>query len=218
MFHVKHSSESEEFAPEVEPAVAAQIFGAGIDKARAYAQALIRDGDILGLLGPREMPKIWTRHILNSAVVAELIEPGQKVADVGSGAGLPGIPMAIVRPDAEFVLIEPMERRASWLAEQVKVLDLKNVRVVRARAEEVGEAFDVVTARALSALPKLLRQCVPMTLNGGQILALKGSRAADEIEEAKSLQKKLRIASFEIVMTGAELLAEPTLVVRTTLV
>lgn len=238
MFHVKHSSESElsggeaelltggeaeqaapeVFEPEIEPAVAAQIFGAGIDKARAYAQALIRDGDILGLLGPREMPKIWTRHILNSAVVAELIEPGQKVADVGSGAGLPGIPMAIVRPDAEFVLIEPMERRASWLADQVKVLDLKNVRVVRARAEEVGEAFDVVTARALSALPKLLRQCVPMTLNGGQILALKGSRAADEIEEAKSLQKKLRIASFEIVMTGAELLAEPTLVVRTTLV
>lgn len=230
MFHVKHSSESElnggeaelvapeVFEPESEPAVAAQIFGAGIDQARAYALALIRDGDTLGLLGPREMPKIWTRHILNSAVVAELIQPGQKVADVGSGAGLPGIPMAIVRPDAEFVLIEPMERRATWLAEQVKALNLKNVRVVRARAEEVGEAFDVVTARALSALPKLLRQCVPMTLNGGQILALKGSRAADEIEEAKSLQKKLRIASFEIVMTGAELLAEPTLVVRTTLV
>jgi 16S rRNA (guanine527-N7)-methyltransferase len=164
------------------------------------------------------MPKIWTRHILNSAVVAELVGPGQKVADVGSGAGLPGIPMAIVRPDTEFVLIEPMERRANWLAEQVAALGLKNVRVVRARAEEVGEAFDVVTARALSALPKLLRQCVPMTLNGGQILALKGSRAADEIEEAKSLQKKLRIASFEIVLTGAELLAEPTLVVRTTLV
>jgi len=111
-----------------------------------------------------------------------------------------------------------MERRANWLVEQVAALGLKNVRVVRARAEEVGEAFDVVTARALSALPKLLRQCVPMTLNGGQILALKGSRAADEIEEAKSLQKKLRIASFEIVLTGAELLAEPTLVVRTTLV
>jgi 16S rRNA (guanine527-N7)-methyltransferase len=234
MFHVKHSSESqvgdtvsssadaspsaEQFAPEIEPAVAAKIFGEGIDKARAYAAALIRDGDTLGLLGPREMPKIWTRHILNSAVVAELIEPGQKVADVGSGAGLPGIPMAIAQPGAEFVLIEPMERRANWLVEQVAALELKNVRVLRARAEDVGEAFDVVTARALSALPKLLRQCVPMTLNGGQIIALKGSRAADEIEEAKSLQKKLRIASFEIVLTGAELLAEPTLVVRTTLV
>lgn len=229
MFHVKHESDSElvtgdseqsaeQFAPEIEPAVAAKIFGAGIDQARSYAAALIRDGDTLGLLGPREMPKIWTRHILNSAVVAELIEPGQKVADVGSGAGLPGIPMAIAQPGAEFVLIEPMERRANWLVEQVAALGLKNVRVVRARAEEVGEAFDVVTARALSALPKLLRQCVPMTLNGGQIIALKGSRAADEIEEAKSLQKKLRIASFEIVLTGVDLLAEPTLVVRTRLV
>jgi 16S rRNA (guanine527-N7)-methyltransferase len=208
----------ETFEVELEPASAVEIFGAGIDKARAYAAALVRDGDELGLLGPREMPKLWTRHILNSAVVAELVEPGKKVADVGSGAGLPGIPMAIAQPEATFVLIEPMERRSKWLQEQVDALGLSNVRVHRARAEEVGEAFDIVTARAVSALPKLLRMTVPLTRDGGEIIALKGSKAADEIEESKKLQKKLKISGFEILHTGAKFLAEPTLVVRTKLI
>ncbi len=208
----------ETFEVELEPASAAEIFGAGIDKARAYAAALVRDGDELGLLGPREMPKLWTRHILNSAVVAELVDADKKVADVGSGAGLPGIPMAIAQPAATFVLIEPMERRSKWLQEQVDALGLTNVRVHRARAEEVGEAFDIVTARAVSALPKLLRMTVPLTRDGGEIIALKGSKAADEIEESKKLQKKLRISGFEILYTGAKFLAEPTLVVRTKLV
>lgn len=208
----------ETFEVELEPASAVEIFGAGIDKARAYAAALVRDGDELGLLGPREMPKLWTRHILNSAVVAELVEPGKKVADVGSGAGLPGIPMAVAQPEATFVLIEPMERRSKWLQEQVDALGLTNVRVHRARAEEVGEAFDIVTARAVSALPKLLRMTVPLTRDGGEIIALKGSKAADEIEESKKLQKKLKISGFEILHTGAKFLAEPTLVVRTKLI
>ncbi|WP_138316695.1 16S rRNA (guanine(527)-N(7))-methyltransferase RsmG [Rhodoluna limnophila] len=211
-------TETPDFTPEAEPAIAATIFGAGIDKARGYAAALVRDGDELGLLGPREMPKLWSRHILNSAVVAELVPAGKKVADVGSGAGLPGIPMAIAQPDAEFVLIEPMERRSNWLKQQVEELGLTNVRVIRARAEEVGEAFDIVTARAVSALPKLLRMTVPLTRNGGEIIALKGSKAADEIEESKALQKKLKIAGFEILVTGGQHLAEPTTVVRTTLV
>lgn len=208
----------ENFQPETEPAIAVEIFGAGIEKARAYAAALVRDGDELGLLGPRELPKLWTRHILNSAVVAELVSPGKKVADVGSGAGLPGIPMAIAQPQAQFVLIEPMERRSTWLQQQVNELGLDNVRVLRARAEEVGEVFDMVTARAVSALPKLLKITVPLTRDGGQIIALKGSKAADEIEESKKLQKKLKIAGFEIVRAGEGRLAEPTTVVRTTLV
>lgn len=208
----------DEFAPEIEPAQAAVIFGAQIDQARAYFKALVRDGDLLGLLGPREMPKLWTRHILNSAVVAELVLPGQSVADVGSGAGLPGIPMALAQPGAHFTLIEPMERRSDWLKQMVQELGLSNVTVNRARAEEVGDVFDVVTARAVSALPKLLKMCVPLTRHGGEIIALKGSKAGEEIEESKKLQKKLGIESFEIVRCGQELLAEPTLVVRTKLV
>ena len=206
-----------DYTPEVEPGIATSIFGAGLDQARAYAHLLIRDGDMLGLLGPREMPKLWSRHILNSAVVAELVNPGETVADVGSGAGLPGIPMAIAQPGAHFTLIEPMERRSDWLIETVAALGLTNVSVKRARAEEVGDVYDVVTARAVSALPKLLRLCVPLTRDGGRILALKGSKAADEINESRNLMKKLKIENFEIVQTGAQFLTEPTTVVRTTL-
>ena len=207
----------QDFTPEVEPAIAEAVFGIGLVQARAYSQLLIRGGDILGLLGPREMPKLWSRHILNSAVVAELVNPGETVADVGSGAGLPGIPMAIAQPESHFTLIEPMERRSDWLLETVEELGLKNVSIKRARAEEVGDVFDVVTARAVSALPKLLRLCVPLTRDGGQILALKGSKAAEEIEDSRNLMKKLKIESFEIVQTGAQILTEPTTVVRTTL-
>jgi 16S rRNA (guanine527-N7)-methyltransferase len=208
----------EVFEPELEPIQAAAVFGDRIDLARGYAAALVRDSDLLGLLGPREMPRLWSRHILNSAVVAELVTPGKTVCDIGSGAGLPGIPMAIVLPDTRFTLIEPMERRSDWLISVVEELGLKNVEVLRARAEEVGEAFDIATARAVSALPKLLRLCVPLVRHGGEILALKGSKAADEIEDAKRIQKKMGISSFEIVHAGAGLLTEPTLVVRTKLV
>ncbi|MFM2024733.1 MAG: hypothetical protein RLZZ56_746 [Actinomycetota bacterium] len=208
----------EVFELETEPAAAAAVFGDRLDLARGYANALVRDGDLLGLLGPREMPRLWSRHILNSAVVAELVAPGKTVCDIGSGAGLPGIPMAIVLPETRFTLIEPMERRSDWLVSVVEELGLTNVEVLRARAEEVGEAFDIATARAVSALPKLLRMCVPLVRHGGEILALKGSKAAEEIEEAKRLQKKLGIASFKIELAGAQLLPEPTLVVRTKLV
>lgn len=207
MFHVEH-----------EPAAAAQIFGPNIDKARAYTAALVADGETLGLLGPREYPRIWTRHVLNSAVVAELVPAGVTVADVGSGAGLPGIPMALVQPEAHFTLIEPMERRSDWLKEQVEKLGLTNVSVLRARAEEVGEVFDVVTARAVKALPQLLQMCVPMTRHGGQIIALKGEKAQLEIDDSKRLMKKLDISSFDIVFTGEQFLDEPTRVVRTKLV
>lgn len=207
-----------DFEPESEPASAARIFGLNIDKARAYTAALIADGETLGLLGPREYPRIWTRHVLNSAVVAELVPAGVTVADVGSGAGLPGIPMAIAQPEAYFTLIEPMERRSDWLKEQVEKLELKNVSVLRARAEEVGEAFDIVTARAVKALPQLLQMCVPMTKHGGEIIALKGEKAQLEIDDSKRLMKKLDIQSFDIVFTGEQFLDEPTRVVRTKLV
>ena len=206
MFHVEH-----------EPDSAALIFGSGIEKARKYTAALVADGETLGLLGPREYSKIWTRHVLNSAVVAELVPAGVTVADVGSGAGLPGIPMAICQPESHFTLIEPMERRSEWMKQQIAELGPTNVTVLRARAEEVGEVFDIVTARALKPMPKLLEMCVPMTKHGGQIIALKGERAAEEITDSKRLINKLGIASFEIVFTGEQFLEEPTRVVRTQL-
>jgi 16S rRNA (guanine527-N7)-methyltransferase len=203
---------------EAEPESAKAIFGPQIDKARAFAQKLANDSDDLGLLGPRELDKLWSRHILNSAVVSETVKAGDLVADVGSGAGLPGIPMAIALPEANFVLIEPMERRSNWMLEVIEELGLTNVEVRRARAEEVLDLkFDIVTARAVAALDKLLRLTVHLLKPGGSLVALKGSKAAEEIEVARKLQKKLGIASFEIQICGEKFLAEPTSIVKTTL-
>jgi 16S rRNA (guanine527-N7)-methyltransferase len=203
---------------ELEPAVAKEIFGERIELARDYAAALARDSDTLGLLGPRELEILWSRHILNSAVVAQLVADGKTVADVGSGAGLPGIPMAIAQPNAHFTLIEPMERRSDWLQLQVDQLGLTNVEVLRARAEEVGNVYDIVTARAVSNLSKLLRLTVDLIRSGGELLALKGAKAGEEIAEAQKLAKKLKIEGFDLLTVGAEYLADPTTVVRTRLI
>jgi 16S rRNA (guanine527-N7)-methyltransferase len=208
--------ENIDYTPEVEPIEAQEVFGSHIAQARQYFDLLVRDGDLLGLIGPREMPKLWSRHILNSAVVADLVEDGQTVADVGSGAGFPGIPMAIMKPHTKFVLIEPMERRANWLSDVVvPTLGLENVKVLRGRAEEAPlRNYDVTTARAVSALPKLLRMLAPLTVAGGQVLAMKGSKAQEEIEDSKPLAKKLKLDSFEIITVGENLLIDPTTVVR----
>jgi 16S rRNA (guanine527-N7)-methyltransferase len=208
---------SDELDIEQEPAAAAAIFGSGIDLARAYTQRLAADSETFGLLGPRELPKIWSRHVINSALLSELVPDGSLVADVGSGAGLPGIPMAIAQPKAHFTLIEPMERRANWLLSVVNDLGIKNVEVIRARAEEVSRTdFDIVTARAVAALDKLLKLLTPLTRGSKlkTVLALKGSRAPAEIAEAKPRLQRLGFGEPEIMTLGLGKAPETATVVR----
>src|SRR5918993_2701250 len=168
------------------PAAAGQVFGAGLAGAVAYAELLATDGTVRGLIGPREVPRLWDRHLLNSAVIGELVPTGARVVDVGSGAGLPGIPLALARPDIEVVLLEPLARRAVFLTECVRRLALPKVAVVRGRAEEgdvrrrLGGA-DVVTARAVAPLERLAGWCLPLLRPGGRLLALKGESAAEEL-------------------------------------
>jgi 16S rRNA (guanine527-N7)-methyltransferase len=202
---------------EPEPAAAAEIFGAQVDLARAYTSRLAQDSETFGLLGPRELPRIWGRHVINSALLVELVASGTKVADIGSGAGLPGIPMAIAKPDALFTLIEPMERRSGWLQTVVDDLGLKNVEVLRARAEDVQRTdFDIATARAVAALDKLLKLLTPLIRGSSQktVLAMKGSRAPIEIVEAQSRLANLGFEAPEIITLGQGRVPETATVVR----
>ncbi len=201
---------------EVEPEVAAVIFGDRIDRARAFTQALALHGEERGLIGPLEPARLWSRHILNSAVAAPLFSG--RVGDMGSGAGLPGIVLAIARPDVEWVLIEPMERRVAWLDEQVAELGLENVEVVRARGEDWkrGPVLDAVTARAVSALRTLLPVTAPLVRDGGELILLKGANAQAEIDAAAKQLKKFRVTDVRIEVVGEDLLSEPTRVIRGT--
>ena len=208
---------AEELDIEQEPAAASEIFGAGIELARSYTSRLAQDSETFGLLGPRELPRIWSRHVINSALLSELVPDETLVADVGSGAGLPGIPMAIAQPKAHFTLIEPMERRANWLSAVVADLGIKNVDVIRARAEEVSRTdFDIVTARAVAALDKLLKLLTPLTRGSNlkTVLALKGSRAPEEISEAKPRLQRLGFGEPEILTLGLGKAPETATVVR----
>jgi len=202
---------------ELEPEYSQVVFGQGIDKARAYAAILARDSDTFGLLGPRELPKLWSRHVLNSGLLGELIQPGDKVVDVGSGAGLPGIPMAIAVPEAHFTLVEPMERRSSWLASVVQELGLENVEVIRSRAEDLERTdFTVATARAVAALDKLLRLLTPLIRGSksGTVLAMKGSKAPEEIQLAAKRMERLGFEAPEILTLGEGKAPETATVVR----
>lgn len=199
---------------EAEPAVAATLFGDRIDTARAFTDALAREGEQRGLIGPLELPRLWTRHILNSAIAAPLFHG--RVADIGSGAGLPGLVLAIARPDVHWTLIEPMERRVTWLTEQVDELGLENVEILRARAEDVGRpgAFDVVTARAVSALRTLLPLTAPLVRDGGEVTLLKGMNAANEVDAAQKQIKKYKLSDVRVEVLGEGVLPEITRVIR----
>lgn len=201
---------------ESEPTAAAAIFGDRIDLARQFTQALAAHGEERGLIGPLELPRLWSRHILNTAVIAPLFSG--VVGDVGSGAGLPGLVLAIARPDVQWVLIEPMERRVTWLREQADALGLDNVEVVRARAEDWnrGPVLDAVTARAVSALRTLVPITAPLVRDGGELILLKGASAAQEIDAAAKQLRNFGIADARIEVVGEDLLTDPSRVVRGT--
>ncbi|MFF2372071.1 16S rRNA (guanine(527)-N(7))-methyltransferase RsmG [Agromyces sp. NPDC058110] len=202
-------------ALEAEPEAAAAVFGEQLELGRRFTESLARHGEELGLIGPLELPRLWTRHIVNSGLVAPLLRPG-RVADVGSGAGLPGIVLAIIRPDVSFTLIEPMERRVDWLTRQVGELGLQNVVVERARAEDSAfkRQFDQVTARAVSALRTLIPVTAPLLKAGGEFVLLKGAGVAGEIGAAEKVFRKYRVVDPEVVELGADLDTEITRVFR----
>ncbi|TDN44352.1 16S rRNA m(7)G-527 methyltransferase [Curtobacterium flaccumfaciens] len=203
---------------EDEPAAAATLFGDRIDVARSFTNELARRGEELGLIGPLEPPRLWTRHILNSAVLAPLLEARGRVADVGSGAGLPGLVLAIARPDVHLTLIEPMERRVDWLTTEAERLGLDNVDVVRARAEDVADdiVVDQVTARAVSALSKLIPLTAPLVRSGGQLILMKGARVEDEMEKARKVILRTHLTDVEVLELGVGVVEETTRVFRAT--
>lgn len=196
---------------------AQQLFGDRLDLAKRYTEHLASSGIVRGLIGPREAPRLWERHVLNCAVVQELIPEKARVVDVGSGAGLPGLCLALARPDISITLVEPLERRVQWLNEVIEDLQLTNVTVMRARAEQAKKELknvDVVTARAVSALIGLVDITLPLLKGRGQLLALKGRSAQDEVDKAKKKFNRFGVRSAEVLTVGEDLLSEPTTVVR----
>jgi 16S rRNA (guanine527-N7)-methyltransferase len=211
MFHVKHVEVS------AAPQVADAIFGANVERAQQYAEILAGAGVERGLIGPREVDRLWDRHIFNSAAVAELLETGERVADIGSGAGLPGIPLALARPDLRLTLIEPLLRRSEFLREVVDDLGIE-VTVVRGRAEEtavrhqVGD-MDAVVSRAVASLDKLAKWSLPLLRPGGRMLAIKGDRADDEILEHRRVMRALGAVDERVIRCGADYVNPPATVV-----
>ena len=214
--HVPHA-DLPETETETEPAYTEAIFGDRIDLARRYTHDLARRGEELGLIGPLELPRLWTRHIVNCALVAPLLRPG-RVGDVGSGAGLPGLVLAVARPDCQLVLIEPMERRVDWLRFEAQELGLDNVTVVRARAEDtrLDTPLDQVTARAVTALSKLIPATARLLKHGGEMIFMKGSRVDDEVAAARKVIQRHHLVNVEVLVLGGGVTPEVTRVFRAT--
>jgi 16S rRNA (guanine527-N7)-methyltransferase len=201
-----------------EPPSIDEVFGAAVEVARRFADLLASDGVERGLIGPREVPRLWERHLLNCAVVLPLVPAGAVAADIGSGAGLPGLVWALARSDLKVTLVEPMLRRVRFLEEAVRHLELSNVDIVRARAEELHGTrdFDVVMARAVAPLSRLASWCLPLVRPGGMMVALKGASAADELAEASSTISRLAGSPGRVATYGRGVLETPTRVVIVT--
>jgi 16S rRNA (guanine527-N7)-methyltransferase len=200
-----------------EPSEANEVFGRALDQARRYAELLATDGVTRGLIGPRETERLWDRHLINCAVVAELLPERGVLVDIGSGAGLPGVVLAMLRPSLEVILLEPLLRRSVFLEECVAELGLSNATVVRARAEEKAAAHiraDVATARAVAPLGRLAGWAAPLLRPGGELLAIKGQTAADEIEAARPVLSRLGALSAEVLQAGHGRVVIATTVVR----
>lgn len=197
------------------PQGAHRLFGGRLARAEAFTAILADTGVSHGLIGPREVPILWERHVLNCAVIEDAFEADARVVDVGSGAGLPGIAVAIARPDLDIHLVEPMLRRTEWLTTTVADLGLDNVTVHRGRAEEFHDVLlaRYVTARAVARLDKLARWCLPLVTPGGSMIAMKGRAAAEELESATKVLRRLGVTSSRVTPHGDGLVDEPTLTV-----
>jgi 16S rRNA (guanine527-N7)-methyltransferase len=206
---------SDPTTPPAAPSGAAVVFGARMPLAERFAEILADTGVSHGLIGPREVPRLWERHVLNCAVVSDAFPDSARVLDVGSGAGLPGIALAITRPDLEVHLVEPMLRRTTWLEGVVADLGLAGVTVHRGRAEDFAGELSApwVTARAVARLDKLARWCVPLLEGDGTLVAMKGRSAAEELEEVRPALARLGLVSGVVSEHGAEVLEEPVLTV-----
>jgi 16S rRNA (guanine527-N7)-methyltransferase len=198
------------------PAAAATVFGPALPLAERYAGLLAGPGIIRGLIGPREAGRLWERHLLNCAVAAELVSGPASLVDIGSGAGLPGIVLAMLLPDVRVTLLEPMARRVTFLSECVAELNLRNVTIRRARAEDVSGEFsaDVVTARAVAPLGRLAGLAVPLLRPGGTVLALKGEQAAGEAAAAGPELRRLGVSDVTVLQAGTGLIDPATTVVK----
>ena len=199
------------------PASARIVFpGDRLPLAKRYAGFLATDGVVRGLIGPREGPRLWERHLLNCAVLGELVPADATVCDIGSGAGLPGLVLAIARPDLRVTLVEPLLRRTTFLDEVIAELGLGNVEVHRSRAEDLHGArtFDIVTSRAVAPLERLLGWSMPLVGPDGALAAMKGSSAAEEIQAATKALRKLGCAPPEIHVLGEDLTDSPTTAIR----
>lgn len=200
--------------PPPRPEQVEAVFPGSADLAARYVELLATTGVEWGLIGPRETGRLWERHVFNSAAVADLVPARARVVDVGSGAGLPGIPLALRRPDLRVTLLEPLLRRATFLVQAVETLELTDrVEVVRARAEDHRQTYDVVTSRALAPLPRLVGWCLPLTERDGSVLALKGRTAQDEVDEHDRELARQRL-SAEVVTVRAHPRADEAMVVR----